>query len=172
MNAFILRLILPAVLFIKFGLSGLPLILTPLAMITLPLFKNDLERKVLPNKLIYPAYSFTLIILGTFGFMYKSMDLFLIPTLFGAAFSTFGLAFAILTKGGFGGGDVKLLGLVGINLGLFSGAHVVMALLIMAISSIASVLTLLITHKVSLRSKIAFGPFILLGTWASILVFG
>ena len=171
-DLYLFNLILPSLLFIKFGFNGLPLILAPLAFITYPLIKNDLVRKVLPNRLIYPAYSFTLIILGSFSFMYKSFELFVLPTALGLVFFVSGLVFSYITKTGFGGGDVKLLGLAGINLGLFSGAHVVMALIITAISSLATVLTLLITRKVSLRSKIAFGPFILLGTWASILIFG
>ena len=169
---FILKLFLPLILFVKFGLIGLPLILTPLAFITLPLLKSDLKSKVLPNRLIYPAYSFTLILLGTFSLIYESFSLFLVPLTFGVVFFGTGLLFSILTKGGFGGGDVKLLGLTGICLGLFSGAHIVMALIITAFTSLATVLTLLIFRRVSLRSKIAFGPYILLGTWASILIFG
>jgi leader peptidase (prepilin peptidase)/N-methyltransferase len=71
------------------------------------------------------------------------------------------LAVAVLSRGGMGGGDVKLLAMVG----AFVGAKSVLAVLFCAVV-LGGVLALglVLFGKKSLKTRVAFGPFIALAT--------
>jgi leader peptidase (prepilin peptidase) / N-methyltransferase len=70
------------------------------------------------------------------------------------------MVLAILSKGGIGGGDIKLMGVLGLVLG-FQGAY-----LTLMISSIVGVLVAiigLITKKYNRKTAIPFGPYLAVG---------
>ena len=164
--------IVPALVVLKFDLSILALVLMPSALVTAPLLISDIRDKLLPNRFIYPAIVATLIVI--IGFAVNQKDLFKILQPLSYAFVIAGVALLLhlFLKSSMGAGDVKLLFLVGLNLGVFTTAHAVMALLIMAVLVLIFTLTLLGTKRASAKTKIAFGPFILAGSWMTILLFG
>jgi leader peptidase (prepilin peptidase) / N-methyltransferase len=81
-----------------------------------------------------------------------------------AAFAVF-LAVAILTRGGFGMGDVKLAGMLGFLL----GTQVLGALVVGLIAGGVWSVGLLATRRAGLRSTVAYGPFLALGGVLAIL---
>lgn len=70
-------------------------------------------------------------------------------------------------KQGFGMGDIKLLAVIGLYLGGFGALVLPMAAII---ALVAIVVLSLSNRKVSLSSKIPFGPFIALGSFAILMV--
>ena len=164
--------IVPALVMLKFDPSILALVLMPSALVAAPLAIYDIRHKLLPNRFLYPAIVATLIVI--IGFAVNQKDLFKLLQPLSYAFVIAGVALLLhlFLKSSMGAGDVKLLFLVGLNLGVFTTAHVVMAILIMAVLVLIFTLTLLLAKKASAKTKIAFGPFILAGSWMTILLFG
>ncbi|MEV6713300.1 A24 family peptidase [Lentzea sp. NPDC051208] len=119
----------------------------------------------LPDVLTLPAYPLVLLLLtvaaltgGTFGALGRAV-------LGGLAFVYRVLEF--VNPAGMGFGDVKLSGVIGMALGwpvlLFGAAF---AFILSAVVS----LVLLLLRKVTLKSALPFGPFMLLGAFAAVLV--
>jgi leader peptidase (prepilin peptidase)/N-methyltransferase len=81
-----------------------------------------------------------------------------------AAFLVF-LVLAVLTGGGFGMGDVKLVGL----LGLLLGREVLPALLIGAVAGGVASIAVIASRRGSRRTAIAYGPYLCLGGSIAIL---
>ena len=165
-------LLIPALVLLKFGFSILTLVLLPSALVAAPLAVHDVRSKLLPNKYTYPAIVATLIVIV--GFAISQRDLFKLVQPFSYAFVVAGVALLshLLIHASMGAGDVKLLFLIGLNLGVFTTAHVLMAVLITAVSVLIFALIMLLTKKAGPKTKIAFGPFILVGSWMTILLFG
>jgi prepilin signal peptidase PulO-like enzyme (type II secretory pathway) len=70
-------------------------------------------------------------------------------------------------EGAFGGGDVKFL----VSVGLLSGlVRIVMAAFVGAMLSGVVILVLLLTRRITLKSYVPFGPFLIAGAvWAALL---
>jgi leader peptidase (prepilin peptidase)/N-methyltransferase len=81
-----------------------------------------------------------------------------------AAFAVF-LAVAILTRGGFGMGDVKLAG----ALGFLLGTPVVAALFVGVVAGGVWSIGLLAMRRAGLRTTVAYGPFLVFGGALAIL---
>lgn len=164
--------IVPALVVLKFDLSILALVLMPSALVSAPLAIYDIRHKLLPNRFVYPAIVATLLVI--IGFAVNQKDLFklLQPLTYAFVIAGVALLFHVFLKSSLGAGDVKLLFLVGLNLGVFTTAHILMAILLMAVMVLIFTLALLFAKRVSAKTKIAFGPFILAGSWMTILLFG
>jgi len=90
----------------------------------------------------------------------------------GAALAAGYLLLALLRPGQLGGGDVKLAGLAGLALGWLGWpALIAGAVLGFALSAVVS-LALLALRRVTLRSAICFGPFLLGGALLAVLLSG
>lgn len=76
------------------------------------------------------------------------------------------LLIAVLSRGGMGGGDVKLMGLLGFAFGLRS--VLVISILAFMLGALISVF-LLVSGLRSRKDPIPFGPFIALSTWLAML---
>jgi prepilin signal peptidase PulO-like enzyme (type II secretory pathway) len=72
---------------------------------------------------------------------------------------------ALLLKGGFGMGDVELIGLLGVML----STDVVFALLMGCVAGSLAALTLIVSRRASLRSTFAYGPYLALGASLAIV---
>jgi leader peptidase (prepilin peptidase)/N-methyltransferase len=123
----------------------------------------DLLCHRLPDRVTYPAYlvcAAALLVdaavLGTWGALLRGV-------LAAAVSFGVGVAAAAVSPDGFGFGDVKLLGLLGLVLGWF-GWGVLMTGVFLGLLTGASVsLALLATGRVGWRSAIPFGPPLLAG---------
>jgi leader peptidase (prepilin peptidase) / N-methyltransferase len=143
------------VLYLKFGFSNLFLIYALLASALLVVALIDFDHKIIPNIITLPG-----IIVGL------SLSLRLLPITPLASFlgvligGTLFYLIAFISKGGMGGGDIKLIGMIGAFLGwqgslftIFSGA---------LLGSVVGMMLMLLGKK-GRKDKVPFGPFLSCG---------
>lgn len=129
-----------------------------LFFLTLCIFIIDLEHQIIPDELTW-----IILLLGLIANSQSPMTV-----LFSAFFLSLLLLFLhLITKGrGMGLGDVKLAVALGLWLGLEKGIiWLILAFIIGGI--VASILLLL--KKAKLKTKIAFGPFLIIAFWLILL---
>jgi leader peptidase (prepilin peptidase)/N-methyltransferase len=134
----------------------------------------DLEHKILPNKIVYPAMIFAIVIaaLGSiFGFEPRGIAdtgfrLWIVDAAIGGS-TGFGLLLliALLSRGGMGWGDVKLAGLIGLVTGF---PLIFLALFLGMVSGGITAAILLISKLKSRKDAIPFGPFLSLAAMATL----
>ncbi len=116
----------------------------------------DLHRRAIPNRLLLAAALLALIALAPSGLAAYLAGLYGLIALLGL-----GLLIAWLGRGGFGLGDVKYLGVLGLALGWRRGlATLLLAVLLGGFYALG----LLVTRRATARDAFAFGPFIALGS--------
>jgi len=134
----------------------------------------DLEHGILPNKIVYPGMVVALVVaaLGSiFGFEMSSVSesgfgLWIVDAAIGGGIG-FGLLLivALISRGGMGGGDVKLAGLIG----LVTGFPLVFVAMFLGVVSGGLVAAVLLLTKVKKRKEtIPFGPFLALAAVATL----
>ena len=97
----------------------------------------------------------------------------LLRTLLGGVILFVGyLVLHLIAPAGMGLGDVKLAAVLGLYLGFVSYTHLLMATALAFILGALWSGALLLTRKVTMRSSVAFGPFMLLGAAISLAVAG
>jgi leader peptidase (prepilin peptidase) / N-methyltransferase len=148
--------------------AGEPLLLAAylaFAAIAVALALIDLDVHRLPNALVLPSYPVLAVLLaigaGGHGLLRAAVGAAL---LFGFFF-----AVAVAAPGGIGFGDVKLAGVIGgMTAALSWGAFLVSAFGGFLLGAVAGVL-LILGRRAHRKTAVPFGPFMLLGAWASIL---
>ena len=127
----------------------------------LALAATDLEQHLLPNRVMYPALVFALAL----SWLWPGRSSF--SGLAGGAVGFFVMLMIFLVLPGFGFGDVKLEGLVGLVVGL---PAVLSALLIGAILGGFGAGGLLLTRRTGRKSVIAYGPYLVGGAIIEMLI--
>jgi prepilin signal peptidase PulO-like enzyme (type II secretory pathway) len=120
---------------------------------------TDIERRLLPNRIVYPA---TLMAIGT-AWLLPEMSIFdsLLGGLVALAIAGSLLLFSLIFgAGAFGMGDVKVIIMLGFLLG---PAALAPAVLIAILSSAAFALVAVLTRQLTLKDYIPHGPFLALG---------
>ncbi len=82
-------------------------------------------------------------------------------------FFAFLLLWAI-SRGGIGGGDIRLAIVMGMYLGWLGAAHVLVAILVASVSAGLAALLLLASRRATRSTRLAFGPYLALGTLISV----
>ena len=134
----------------------------------------DIRHHLLPNRIIFPSYAVAGVLLLGGAAADGGAGLFGVPglrVLAGAALLwLFYFLLRAVYPAGMGFGDVKLAGVLGLYLGFLGWAHVFAgtfaAFLFGGLWSVA----LLLTRRGTLKSDIPFGPFMLAGTAAAMLL--
>lgn len=125
----------------------------------------DLDVRRLPDMIVLPAYPVLLVLLT----IDADGQALLRALCAGAALFAFYFAIAMAAPGSMGFGDVKLAGVIGGMLGYLSwGALITGAFAGFLLGSVVGVALILVT-KADRKTAVPFGPFMLLGAWASIL---
>ena len=139
-----------------------------LAAISVALGLIDIDTHTLPNRIVYPSFIVAGVLLVASAVV--SGDYFAVARCAigaGALFSAY-LVMALLYPGGMGFGDVKLAALLGLYLGFLGWPQLVVGafapFLIGGLFSIA----LVVLKKAGRKSRIPFGPWMLVGTWVGI----
>lgn len=149
------------IIFYKFGLSIKALSYIFLSAVLIAITFIDIENKIIPNKLILTGISGG-IIFRFFMYNYGFLD-YIIGFLLGGGTL---LIISMLSKGGMGGGDIKLMALVG----LFVGWKLTVITLFFSVIIGALGGIILIALKVKTRKDyIPFGPYISIAWLISIL---
>jgi len=139
-----------------------------LAAISIVLTLVDLDTRRLPNAIVLPGY----VVLGVlftlacvFGAPWEAL---LRSAIGGAGLFAFYLLLRALGRGGMGGGDVKLAGVLGLALGWIGwGALLVGAFAAFLLGGVYGVI-LMITRRAGRKSAIPFGPWMIAGVWVGI----
>jgi leader peptidase (prepilin peptidase)/N-methyltransferase len=123
----------------------------------------DVDRRVLPNRIVYPLAAW-----GLVATLLVERDV--VDHLAAAAGAFLFLYLAALAHpGGMGMGDVKLAGV----LGLYLGAAVIPALLVAVLSgTVAGMGMMLCEGRAALKRTLPFGVFLALGALVAILAGG
>ena len=164
------QIVLPVLVIVKLGYSIQALLAMPFAIASYPLLREDFRSKKLPNRIIYPTTITTLILI--FGAaLFKGDFYFFTESIISATLSFVGAFFLyLIARGGFGAGDVKLFLLTGLLLGTFDNPRVIPAAIFSIFGVALYSLFLLITKRATAKTAVAFGPFIIIGTWISIFI--
>jgi leader peptidase (prepilin peptidase)/N-methyltransferase len=166
--------ILFAFLYWHYGLNWELAIVAFYCCLFIVLLLIDLARNILPNKIVYPAMIFAIVIaaLGSiFGFEPRDIAdtgfrLWIVDAAIGGGIG-FGLLLipALFYRGGMGWGDVKLAALIG----LVTGFPLVLPAMFLAMVSggLTAAILLLLKLK-SRKDAIPFGPFLSLAAMATL----
>lgn len=132
------------------------------AATTIPLIVIDLRERRLPNRITIPGF-----IVSLAGLM-LSMDWLRLSVSLGMSALIFAIGTLISIKGLIGMGDVKLMTGLGLLLVWFSPHLLWQSLLWTFVTAGVFVLGGLLFKKITTRSTIALGPYLLVGFWATV----
>jgi leader peptidase (prepilin peptidase)/N-methyltransferase len=124
----------------------------------------DLDFQIIPDRITLPG-----ILIGLIAGSLLMPDPFMRNALLGLKASVIGLfaggglfyAIAVLSKGGMGGGDIKMMAMVG---GLMGWKSVLLTIFLGILTGAIFGITLMIFKGKGRKTKIPFGPFLALGT--------
>lgn len=128
----------------------------------------DVEHHRLPDRLTVPAFATGVGLLlaavsvsGGFGSWVRALA--------ATAVVAGGLTLlALASPGGLGLGDVKLGGLLGLHLGWLGWGYVMVGLVLGFLVGALAAIGLLVARRASLRTPVAFGPALLIGTFLAV----
>ncbi len=133
------------------------------AVFALPLLAfvaTDFERHLLPNRMMYPAIAAAALLCWA----WPGRSPVWVLAGGGLAFALLFVLFVIIP--GFGYGDVKLAGLLGL---LCGWPAIISALAVGAVAAGAGVVLMLATRRIGRRSAIAYGPYLIFGGFLTML---
>ncbi|HEY3248941.1 MAG TPA: prepilin peptidase [bacterium] len=152
-------------LWFHFAPQGRPLALANAAILSLllvPIFFIDLEHRLVPNAITYPGIVIGLILAGAAGRLVDAL-------LTGAGAGAFFFAVAVVSRGGMGGGDVKLAAMLGVFLGWPDAA---VAILLAFIGGAAVGVGLIAARLRTRKDAIPFGPALAAGAIVALFAAG
>jgi prepilin signal peptidase PulO-like enzyme (type II secretory pathway) len=76
----------------------------------------------------------------------------------------------LISKGSLGIGDLHFSPLLGAAIGWYAPSLVIVAWVVASVSAVIAVFGLLATGRISMRTRIPYGPFLALGTTAAICI--
>jgi len=149
-------------LFLKFGLSIELLIYAPLFSALLVGAVIDIKSQILPDKITLTGMVFGIIITLTTNFVTIQQ------ALIGFAVGFIPLFLLVMVKpGSMGGGDIKLMGMLGIFIGWQGVLNIH---IISSISASIINIALILFKGNDFKQKFAFGPYLILGAYISVLL--
>ena len=171
----VLELVTAAVLALLFGRFGgqlVTLALGFLGVLGVALAAIDIRIQRLPDRLTLPAYPVLIVLLAVAALAGHDLSALGRALLGGLAMAAGYLLLGLVRPGQLGGGDIKLAGLAGLVLGWLGWRAVLYgAALGFVLAGVAS-LVLLATRRVTMRSTVSFGPYLLGGALLAILASG
>lgn len=128
----------------------------------------DVREHRLPNRLVLPAYPAAIGVLAlacVLGASWASLVRALVAM---AVLFAFYAVLRLASRAGFGGGDVKLSGVIGLMLGWLGWDAVVVGLVAAFVLGGLFGVVLLASRRADRTTRIAFGPWMLVGAWIGI----
>lgn len=131
----------------------------------------DLRLMRLPNKIVLPLYLTGLIGLAGASVPGHQWHRLVIGLICMALF--YGIFYLLAVFGPMGFGDVKLVGVLGLHLGWLGFQYAYAGLLLGTLCATLGALVLIpLRGRAWRKSKVAYGPYLLLGAWIAILLYG
>jgi prepilin signal peptidase PulO-like enzyme (type II secretory pathway) len=153
---------LALVALLHIGLSVRGLMIACVVAVFVELAAVDLERHILPNRIVLPTL---LVVLG--AQLALDSSFYLKALISAAAAGLFLLVPALLRRGALGMGDVKLAALIGAALGPLAATALALGL---TGAGAYALLLLAMRSKAALKQEIALGPFLAGGAIAAVLL--
>lgn len=136
------------------------------------LFWIDARTHLLPNRIILPWYPFAIVLLGASAAFAGDWAGLARTLLAGAVLFAFYLLLHLVQPRGMGLGDVKLAGILGLYLGYLGWSHLLLGTLAAFVVGSVAGIVLIALRRAGLKTAIAFGPYMLLGTAGALVVGG
>jgi leader peptidase (prepilin peptidase) / N-methyltransferase len=158
-----------AVMALRLGLDPVLPAFLYLAAVGVALALIDIDVKRLPNALTYPSYPVALLLLGLAAVLGSDSGAFVRALLGGVVAFAFYFVLVLAYPAGMGLGDVKLAGVLGLYLGWLGWGVLAAGLFLgFLLGGVLGVL-LVALRKGGRKTKVPFGPFMLLGTLVAVL---
>ncbi len=158
---------------VRFGLSPVLPAYGYLAVAGAALAVIDARQRRLPDRLTLPSYPVALALLGLAALVQPGGGAQFRGALagLGIALALF-LAQAVIYPAGLGWGDAKLAGILGLYLGWLGLAVLAAGLFLGYLLAAGAGLGLIAAGRASRKTQLPFGPFLLAGTLAAIMLSG
>lgn len=130
----------------------------------------DAATHRLPNRMVLPGSAVVALLLAAAAVAGDAPDALLRAAVAGVALFGFFVLVRSIGSGGMGGGDVKLAGMLGALLGWLGVSTVVTGVLAMFLGAGLFGLVLMGTGRAGRRTALPFGPWMIGGTWAAIVL--
>ena len=142
-----------------------------LAAVSVILVMSDVRTHRLPNRVVLPSYVVSLALFAVASFLVADGGALLrafagMAILFGCY-----LAMRLVNPTSLGGGDVKLAGLLGIYFGWVGWEAILIGTAAAFLVGGAQAVIMLALRRADRRTRIAFGPAMLVGGWAAMATF-
>ncbi len=132
----------------------------------------DLERFIVPNRILYPALFMAAPLLVVAAALDDDWSSLWGAVLGGALGWVLLFAIHMASPKGMGFGDVRLAGLIGMLLGWLSIGHVLLGLFLAFLSAAVVGVGLMVTGVRGRKDRVPFGPFLALGAITAVFVGG
>lgn len=131
----------------------------------------DLEHKLLPNKIVYPAFVLGWVALAASSIVTDDVDRLGDAAAGAAIFGGFFFVVGLIASAGMGGGDIKLAFVLGTFLGYAGGPSLVLVGMFLSflLGGLVGLVLVLALGK-GRKTAVPFGPFLALGTTVAIFV--
>ncbi len=130
---------------------------------------TDLDHKLIPNSVLYPGGTIAgvLLVLGSL----LDGEPGRLPRSLAAGGLYFGVLFlvALVARGGFGFGDVKLAALLGPFVGYQDWEHFVVSIFFTGVYGGLPAIILLVFRRARMGDELPYGPAMVLGAWTALL---
>lgn len=134
------------------------------------LSKEDISSHRLPNRLVGYWFLASVVLILCLGASHFGLP-GILQGFLGMLFLGGGyLLMSLISAGAMGMGDVKLAGVLGLNLGIYSLSALFLATLLTFVVATLWVIGGVIVRKLTLKSAVPFGPFMILGAFVVLLV--
>ncbi len=162
--------VLFAVLALRFGFDAVLPAYLYLGAVGLALALIDIDLKRLPDALTLPSYPVVLVLLGVAAVVQHSAHSLVRAVVCGLIAGAFYFALWFVYPSGMGFGDVKLSGVLGLYLGWLGYGELAVGLFLGFLYGGLFGIGLILFKDGGRKTKVPFGPFMLLGTLTAVLV--
>ena len=132
----------------------------------------DLAVHRLPDRVVFPSMAVVAAAWLADAVVLDTWDALLRAVLAGVAAFGAAVVAAVVSPGGMGFGDVKLLGLLGLLLGWFGWSVLALGVLLGFVVGALGTLVLLVLRRAGWRSEVALGPSLLVGATLALALAG
>lgn len=156
---------------VEFGLGFEAVVFAAFFWVLIVLCVIDLEHKLLPNRIVYPAFVAGWVGLAAAAIAEGEPDRLVAAAIGAAVFGGFFFVVAFVYPAGMGGGDVKLAFVLGTFLGFSGGIGVALVGMFLSflLGGVIGIAAMALSGA-GRKTQLPFGPFLALGTVLAIFV--
>lgn len=130
---------------------------------------TDLDHKLIPNRILFPSTAIGVALLGVGALLESELGAFGRGIVGGLAYFAALFVVALVARGGFGFGDVKLAAFLGLYTAYLGWGHLLVAMFLpFAVGGVISIL-LLVTRIKGRKDAIPFGPYMTIGAFLAVV---